>query len=125
MSFYVRAVHLELASNMSEQSFLMMFHRFVSRRGLPATFISDNAKTFKSSSKIILNIARAADVIKYLNNNRITWRFIMEQAPWWGGFWERLIRSVKQCLKKCIGQANLIFEQFRTVLVEIKAVINT
>ena len=77
-----RAIHLELASNMSEQSFLMMFCRFVSHRGLPATLISDNAKTFKSSSKIILNIARAADVIKYLNNNRITWRFIMERAPW-------------------------------------------
>ena len=119
-----RAVHLELASDMSEQSFFLMFRRFVSRRGLPATLISDNAKTFKSSSKIILNIARAADVIKYLNNNRITWRFIRERAPWWGGFWERLIRSVKRCLKKCIGRANLTFEQFRTVLVEIEAMIN-
>ena len=109
---------------MSEQSFLMMFRRFVSRRGLPATLISNNAKTFKSSSKIILNIARAADVIKHLNNNRITWRFIMERAPWWGGFWERLIRSVKRCLKKCIGRANLTFEQLHTVLVEIEAVIN-
>ena len=41
-----------------------------------------------------------------------------------GGFWERLIRSVKRCLKKCIGRANLTFEQLRTVLVKIEAVIN-
>ena len=48
----------------------------------------------------------------------------MERAPWWGGFWERLIRSIKRCLKKCIGRANLTFEQLRTMLVEIEAVIN-
>ena len=63
-------------------SFYMRFYTSC----LPATLISDNAKTFKSSSKIILSIARAADIIKYLSNNRITWRFIMERAPWWGGF---------------------------------------
>ena len=102
-----RAVHLELAPDLSVDSFLLLFRRFAARRGLPATLISDNAKTFKISSKELIKIARSPDVICHLKNHRISWRFIVERAPWWGGFWERLICSIKRCLKKCIGRANL------------------
>ena len=45
-----RAIHLELTETLSAQSFLQAFRRFVSRRGLPSTIMSDNAKTFKSAS---------------------------------------------------------------------------
>ena len=41
-----RAIHLELTSDLSVSSFLLLFCRFVSRRGLPVTLISDNTKTF-------------------------------------------------------------------------------
>ena len=40
-----RAVHLELCNDLSVSSFLLLFCRFASRRGLPVTLISDNAKT--------------------------------------------------------------------------------
>ena len=119
-----RAVHLELARDLSVSTFLRLFRRFVSRRGLPTTLISDNAKTFKASSQIIAKIARSSEVIHFFNNHRITWKFIVERAPWWGGFWERLIRSVKRCLKRSIGQANLSFDELHTVIVEIEAILN-
>ena len=95
-----KAVHLELARDLSVASFLRMFRRFASRRGLPTTLIKDNAKTFKASSQIIAKIARSSEVVHFFNNHRVTWKFIVERAPWWGGFWERLIRSVKRCLTK-------------------------
>ena len=120
-----RAVHLELAPDLSVESFLSLFRRFAARRGLPATLISDNAKTFKTSSKEIIKIARYPDVICYLKNCRISRRFIVEQAPWWGGFWERLIRSIKRCLKKCIGRANLTWEELSTLIVEVECIINS
>ena len=47
-----------------------------------------------------------------------------EKAPWWGGFWERMARGVKSCLKKSIGRTNLSFEELRTLIVEVEAVIN-
>ena len=53
-----RAVHLELTPDLSGPTFLLLFRRFASRRGLPVTLISDNAKTFKASSKEIVKIAR-------------------------------------------------------------------
>ncbi|GBL80190.1 hypothetical protein AVEN_29166-1 [Araneus ventricosus] len=63
--------------------------------------------------------------LRFVVNNGITLKFIAEGAPWWGGFWERLIRSVKTCLKRILGKSSLTYEELYTVLVEIQAVINS
>ena len=42
------AVHLVLTNGVSFLAFLLAFRRFASRRGLPATILSDNAKTFRA-----------------------------------------------------------------------------
>ena len=49
----VRAVHLEVVEDLSSESFIRAFRRFVSRRGVPRRLISDNAKKFKDCSKRI------------------------------------------------------------------------
>lgn len=41
-----------------------------------------------------------------------------------GGFWERLIGSVKRCLRKTVGRSTLTFEEMRTLLVEIECTLN-
>jgi len=88
-------------------SFLLAFRHFTSRWGLSATLMSDNGKKFPGSSKEIVKIARSKEVLHYLAINGDSWRFIVEKAPWWGGFWERLIQSVKRCMKKSIGRTTL------------------
>lgn len=119
-----RAVHMELTRTLNVQDFLLAFRRFASRRGLPATIQSDNAKTFQSSSKEIRKIARSPEVWRYLTNNQITWNFIVEKAPWWGGYWERLVRSIKSPLKKVIGRSTLTYDEMNTLLTEVEGVIN-
>jgi len=52
------------------------------------TLISDNAKTFKAASKEVSGILQDREVLVCLSNNRITWSFIVEQDPWWGGLLE-------------------------------------
>ena len=120
-----RAVHLEMTKGLGVQAFLLGFRRFATRRGLPATLNSDNAKTFKSSSKEIRKITRAEEVWCFLTNKRINWNFIIEKAPWWGGYWERLVQSIKRPLKKILGRSTLTFDELRAILVEIEAVINS
>ena len=115
---------MELFKSLNVQYFLLAFRRFTSRRGLPATLVSDKARTFKSSSKEIRKIIRSNELVRYLVNQKISWNFIIERTPWWGGFWERLVRSIKTPLKKVLGRSTLNFEELRTVLVEIEAVIN-
>ena len=120
-----RAIHLELTPDLSVNSFLLAFRKFVARRGLPITVISDNVKTFRTSSKEILKIARSKEVNDYLSSKRVTWKFIVERAPWWGGFYERLVRSVKRSLKKSIGRSSLTYDQLSAIIVEIEGIINS
>ena len=48
--------------------------------------ISDNAKTFKAACKEVLRIMRAPKVQQHLANKGVSWKFIVEKAPWHGGF---------------------------------------
>ncbi len=50
--------------------------------------------------------------------------FILPVSPWWRGFYERLVRSVKGCLKKTLGKAFITFEELQTILCEIEVAIN-
>ena len=121
----IRALHIELVSSMSAQSFLNAFIRFKNRRGIPRTIISDNAKTFKRSAQEVSEFLDSKDLSSFISSNSIDWRFIVEKSPWWGGFYERLVRSIKQSLKKVVGRAFLSLEELTTVLTDVEAVLNS
>jgi hypothetical protein len=55
----------------------------------------------------------------------ITWKFILEKAPWCGGYYERMVKLVKQSLRKVLGRAQLSYEEFMRVLTEIEGVLNS
>ena len=120
-----RAIHLELTRGLNVDSFLLAFRRFVGRRGLPASLQSDNAKTFRLSSKEIQSICRSPEVFHYLTNKHISWKFIVPKAPWWEEFWERMVQTVKRSLRKAVGRAVLRFDELNTLLIEIESVINS
>ncbi|XP_037502495.1 uncharacterized protein LOC119376894 [Rhipicephalus sanguineus] len=123
-----RAVHLELVSDMSTTAFLLAFKRFVARRGICSTIYSDNALTFKRAAKdlkAMFALLKSQEMQSYFAGNQIRWKFIVERAAWWGGFWERLVRSVKVALRKVLGRSSLNFEELTTVLYEVEAVINS
>ena len=49
----------------------------------------------------------------------------MPASPWWGGFYERLVRSVKLPLKKVLGKSKLTYEEMETALIEVEGIINS
>ena len=51
--------------------------------------------------------------------------FNLEKAPWWGGVFERMIKSTKRCLRKIVGQARFTFDELHTAVVEIEGIINS
>ena len=119
-----RAVHLELVYDLSEESFLLCFRRFVSRRSVPKIMMSDNALTFKAASNEISRLCNSRKVKENIQNYGIEWKFIPNRAPWFGGMWERMIGLTKTSLKKVLGRAHVNDETLRTVLTEIKATLN-
>ncbi|CAI5682672.1 unnamed protein product [Oreochromis niloticus] len=123
-----RAVHLELVSDQSTETFLLALKRFIARRGLCRVIYSDNARTFKRADqdlKELWKTIKDPHLLEFFSERGITWKFIAERAAWWGGFWERLVRSVKICLKKVLGRASLHFEEMCTVLAEVEATLNS
>lgn len=109
-----RAVHLELCADMTNNSFIQGFKRFISRRGVPAIIVHDNFKTFRSK-----------EVQRFLACIGVNQRFILPASPWWGGFYERLVKTVKMSLKKTLGRSFISFEDLRTMLCEVESVINS
>ena len=124
----IRAIHLELVINMNTDKFLMCLRRFIARRGKPAMIISDNANQFKLGNSVIDkiwgNIISHTDVQSYISNEGIKWKFVIDYAPWKGGFYERLVGITKRSLKKSLGRSKVNEQQLSTVLVETEAVIN-
>ena len=53
------------------------------------------------------------------------WKFICPLSPTWGGWWERLVRSVKSCLRKSVGRKSLNRIELETTLQEVEACINS
>ncbi|KRZ04078.1 hypothetical protein T11_4559 [Trichinella zimbabwensis] len=100
-----RAVHLELLREQTTDSFLQGLRRFISRRGRPRVIQSDNFRSFKLADTFIQCLFRDNNWEKLqrkFNEERIRWKFITPRAPWCGGYWERLIRSIKNALRKTI-----------------------
>ncbi|GFY01944.1 integrase catalytic domain-containing protein [Trichonephila clavipes] len=123
-----RALHLELVNNLTTETFLLALRRFISRRGLCSKILTDNAKTFKKSELELKNLWKIISdptVKAFYASHKIYWQFIMERAPWWGGFYERLIRTVKLALRKTVGRATLFRDELETLLIEIEGVLNS
>ena len=120
-----RAVHLDTVPDLTAEAFIRNFRRFAARRGLPRELNSDNGKTFKSASKTLKALFNSAVVRRHLANKGVKWTFNLERAPWWGGYFERLVQSVKRCLKKILKNAKITSEELQTVLVEIEATLNS
>uniref|UniRef100_A0A183TWK9 Integrase catalytic domain-containing protein n=1 Tax=Toxocara canis TaxID=6265 RepID=A0A183TWK9_TOXCA len=110
-----RAVHLGLAENLSAESFLHCYRRFVSRRGKPETLLSDTATNFLLTSKTKTGSAKQSGT---------QWHFVTQISPWKGGVYERLVGLTKNALQKAIGRRLLTETNLITYLTEAEAVIN-
>ena len=119
-----RAIHLEIVLELSLECFLQAFRRFVSRRSLPRLLLSDNASTYLAAAEELQKLLSSAALKEDLSRRGVEWRFIPKRAPWFGGFWERLIALTKSALKKVLGRTHATLESLQTIVVEVEAVLN-
>jgi hypothetical protein len=59
-----------------------------------------------------------------MQNNHVEWHFIPKRAPWFGGFWERLIGLTKLSLQKVLGRARIDLDELNTITAEVEATLN-
>ena len=63
-------------------------------------------------------------MFNYLNTQRIEWSFSLARAPWWGGFYERMVGIMKASLSNVIGRALLKYEELEEALLDIECFMN-
>lgn len=129
----VKAVHLELVSDLTTNAFLNALKRFISRRGKCLTIMSDNGKNFIGAKNELQKIVRSLlseneskeKIMNFVANNSIKWSFIPPYSPHMGGLWEAAVKSAKSHLKTVINDTPLTFEELYTVIVQIESILNS
>lgn len=127
-----KAVHVELVSDLTTETFMNAFKRFVSRRGLCRHIYTDNGTNFVGAHnnmqdvyKILKNLNDNEKYYNYFKDHIIEWHFIPARSPHFGGMWEAAVKSFKHHLKRVVTDASLTFEEFYTVLTQIEAILNS
>ena len=49
----------------------------------------------------------------------------MEVSPWWGGFYERLVRVVLNAVRKVLRREMISYDELFTILVKVENMINS
>lgn len=119
-----RAVHLEIVTDLSEETFIRAYKRFTARRSVPRIMLSDNGTTFKAAAERITRSNRQNMIKDRLADNGTEWKFIPIRAPWFGGFWERLIGLSKKAIKATLGKACVTLDMLTTIVTEIEGTLN-
>ena len=119
-----RAVHLEVVTDLSTATFMLAFRRFVGRRSLPELMISDNASTCEAAAHELKHLLNSEEIHTALGRQGTMWKFIPKKAPWFGGFWERLIGLTKTAIKKTLGRAHVNLEVLQTIVIEVELILN-
>ena len=86
--------------------------------------MSDNATTYTSATEELNNLLSSEEVRTALGREGIAWKFIPKKAPWFGGYWERLIGLTKASIKKTLGRAHIKLLTLQTIIVEVEALLN-
>ncbi|GFV78495.1 integrase catalytic domain-containing protein [Trichonephila clavipes] len=85
---------------------------------------TDNGTNFRGAVREFksldwIKIERETDIL------RIKWKFNPPTAAWWGGRWERLLRVLKDLLKRTLKNAVLTHEELLTVLCDCESIVNS
>ena len=130
--FSTKAVHIEVVSDLSTNGFVAALERFVSRRGMPAHFHTDNGSNFIGARNKykqfyqFLDAEQTTSAMKsYLVSYKSEWHNIPERAPHFGGLWEAAVKSAKFHIKRVVGDQRLDFEEMTTVCSQIEACLNS
>ena len=109
-----RTLYLDIVENRSSASCVNMLQRFINQYGAPKQVLSYNGSAFTSK-----------EVKEFIGLHGIKCSYNIAEAPWLGGFFERMVRNVKRYLKKILGQARVRLVELLTILKEMEKFCNS
>jgi len=126
-----RATHLEMASDLSTDSFLMALRRFLSTRGHSTkTIYSDNGKNFvgaRSELQRGLRRLNQRQIMNELSPKGVEWKHAPPLTSHQGGIYEAVICLVRKAMDSLMTDRklrSLTDEGLMTLLKEIEYILN-
>nr|CAD2193095.1 unnamed protein product [Meloidogyne enterolobii] len=118
-----------MSYSLSGNSFLQAYRKFIARRGIPDIIFSDNATNFQFGAKIVKKLSKetwcSQEVQDWVAHKGTQWRFTTPHNPREGGIWERMIRVVKNSMRRSIGRQLLDHAELETLFIELEAMVNS
>ena len=66
-----RAVHVDVVPDLSTETLIRSFKRFICRRGIPKLIVLDNAQVFKTAAKFLSSLFELPEVQSFLLDHKI------------------------------------------------------
>ena len=124
---HIRAVRLEVLSDLSTDAFLLALTRAGSHGVNPHTILSDNGGNFDGANRLLRALWAALPQAE-LEARRplIRWRFNPPYASHYGGVFERLIGAAKAALYHALpNHLTISLEQLQTAFAVVENILNT
>jgi len=128
-------VHIETTNSLFTDSFISALRRLIARRGEIRELRSDQGTNFVGADIELQKAFQEMNheqISRYLQQNGVDYKYIVWKrnppfASHMGGVWERQIRSVRSILSSLLKDLGSVLddELFRTLLLEVEAVINS
>lgn len=124
----IRAVHMEVAQDLSTDACLLCIRNFCNTRGVPARIRSDRGTNFVGADGEIRNMPDFLDgaaIERELATKGVDWVFNCPGNPEAGGIWERLVQSAKRVLQVTLKETAPHVETLRSHIIEASNIINS
>lgn len=116
-------MHFDIVDKLTAEEFLDSLEKFTCLVGRPSQIYSDNGTNFVGTSNLLKSV-EWKKLEKLLPVKKIQWTFNPPTAAWWGGWWERLIRSLKELLRRMLGMARLTRRELDNCLAAVAYTLN-
>uniref|UniRef100_A0A0K8V3W3 Integrase catalytic domain-containing protein n=2 Tax=Bactrocera latifrons TaxID=174628 RepID=A0A0K8V3W3_BACLA len=124
------AVHIEVATDYTSDTFIAAYRRFNARRGICHTLYSDCGTTFLGADATLKKLfiqgsSESTSIASLLLDDGTQWQFNLSAAPHRGGKWEAAVKSIKFHFTRTLGDTSYSLDEIMTLLTQSEAILNS
>ena len=128
----MKAVHLELVSDLTSEAFIATLRCFFVEADFPdasGVIMEQNFTGANHELKELLQFLQEKNnqthICKFCTSKGIDWKFIPQHSPHFDGLWEAAVKSMKFHLRRITRDIKMTFEEMSTTQCQIEACLNS